>query len=62
MVGGLVQQQQVRGGEQHGGQGDAHAPAAGEAAHRAGLGIRVEAEAGEDGGGAGGGGVGLDGQ
>ncbi len=61
MVGRLVEQQQVRVAEQHGGQRHAHAPAAGEAVDRAGLGVGIEAQAGEDGGGAGGGGVGVDG-
>ncbi len=61
MVGRLVQQQQVRVAEQHGRQRHAHAPAAGEAVHRPRLGVRVEAQAGQDGGGAGRGGVGVDG-
>ena len=52
MVGRFVEQQQIRVGEQRGGQGDAHAPAAGKFLHRALLGGFVEAEAGEDGGGA----------
>ena len=61
VVGRLVEQQQVRVGEQRGCQGDAHAPAAGELADRPRLGGFVEAEAGEDGGGARRGGVGADG-
>ena len=61
VVGRLVEQQQVGCGEQGGGQRHAHAPAAGEAADRAGLGGGVEAEAGQDGGRAGGGAVGTDG-
>ncbi len=61
VVGGLVEQQQVGGGEQGGGQGDAHAPAAGVAVHGAGLLGGVETEPGQDGGGAGGRCVGPDG-
>ena len=61
VVGGLVQQQQVGGGEQRGGQRDAHAPAAGKFVHRAGLSRFIEAQPGEDGGGAGGCGLGADG-
>ena len=49
MVGRLVQQQQVGGGEQHGRQRHAHAPAAGERRDGAGLRVGVEAEAGQDG-------------
>ena len=52
IVGRLVEQQQVGLGEQHRGERDAHAPAAGELRGRALLRARVEAEAGEDGGGA----------
>ncbi len=48
VVGRLVEQQQVRRGEQGGGQRDAHPPAAGELPHRAGLRRRVEAEPGQD--------------
>ena len=62
VVGGFVQQQQIGVGEQGGGQGHAHAPAAGEFADRAGLRRGIEAEAGQDSGGARGGGVGADGQ
>ena len=61
VVGRLVEQQEVGGGEQGGGEGDAHAPAAGVAVDRAGLLRRVKAEPGQDGRGPGGGGVGLDG-
>ena len=61
MVGRFVQQQQVRVGEQRGGQRDAHAPAAGEFFHGPRLRWLVEAQTGQDGGGAGGGGVGADG-
>ena len=43
VVGRFVEQQQVGGGEQCGGQCDTHAPAAGEFFHRAGLGGFVEA-------------------
>ena len=57
----FVEQQQVRGGEQGGGQGHTHAPATREACHRAGLGGRVETEPGEDRSGAGGGAVCADG-
>ena len=53
MVGRLVQQQQVGCGEQGGGERHAHAPAAGEAVHRPGLGGCVEAQTGEDSGRAG---------
>ena len=60
VVGRFVEQQQVGGGEQRGGERHAHAPAAGEFLDRAGLRGLVEAEAGEDGGGAGRGGIGAD--
>ena len=59
MVGRLVEQQQVGGGEQGGRECHAHAPAAGELIDRARLLFGIEAEAGEDGGGAGGCGVGT---
>ena len=52
VVGRLVEQQQIGVGEQRGGEGDAHAPAAGEFFDRPLLRGLVEAEAGEDGGGA----------
>ena len=52
IVGRLVEQQQVGLGEQHRGERDAHAPAAGELRAGALLRRRVEAEAGEDRGGA----------
>ena len=48
IVGRLVEQQQVRLGEQHRGERDAHAPAAGEIRARALLRLGVEAEPGED--------------
>ena len=48
VVGRLVEQQQVGGGKQHRGEGDAHAPAAGELGERPPLRPFVEAEAGED--------------
>jgi hypothetical protein len=51
VVGGLVEQQQVRLGEEHGGERDAHAPAARERRARPLLRLRVEAEAVQDGGG-----------
>ena len=61
VVGRLVQQQQVRVGEQRRGQRDAHAPAAGKLGDRPSLGGLVEPQAGEDGGGARRGGIGADG-
>ncbi len=45
IVGRLVEQQHFGRGEQHGGERDAHAPAAGELAAGAGLRLLVEAEA-----------------
>ncbi len=48
MVGRLVEQQQVRLGEERGGEGDAHPPTAGEGRQRAFLRRGVEAESGED--------------
>ena len=60
VVGRFVEQQQVGGGEQRGGERHAHAPAAGEFLDRALLRGLVEAQAGEDGGGAGGCGIGAD--
>ena len=51
MVGRFVEQQQFRFEEQRAGEGDTHAPAAGEFARGPRLGRRVEAEAGEDGAG-----------
>ena len=50
IVGRLVEQQQVRLGEQHRGERDAHAPAAGKIRAGALLRFGVEAEAGQDGG------------
>ena len=61
MVGRLIEQQKIGVGEQRGGEGDPHAPAAGEFLHRALLCGFVEAEAGKDGGGARRGGLGADG-
>ena len=52
IVGGLVEQQNVRLGEQHRGERDAHPPAAGEFRAGALLVVMGEAEAGEDAGGA----------
>ncbi len=60
IVGRLVEQQQVRLGEQGRGHGDAHPPAAGELRHRPGEVCGGEAEAAEDFGGAGRGAVGVD--
>ena len=60
IVGRLVEQQEVGLGEQHGGERDPHAPAAGEGRARPLLRCLVEAEAGEDGGGARLGGMGVD--
>jgi hypothetical protein len=48
VVGRLVEQHQVRLGEQRGGQGDAHPPAAGKAGERPALHRLVEAQALED--------------
>ena len=50
MVRGLVEQQQVRRGEQQGGERDAHPPAAREAVERPLLRLLVEAEADQDAG------------
>src|SRR3546814_5009007 len=61
VVGRLVEQQQVGGLEQEGGEGHPHAPAAGELGAGALLGSLVEAEPGQDTRGAGRGGVGADG-
>ena len=61
MVGRLVEQQQVRVGEQRGGERHAHAPAAGKLLHRLLLRHRVETEARENCGGPRGGGLGVDG-
>ena len=60
VVGGLVQQQHVRLGEQGGGQGHPHTPAAGKLRHRPRQVVVGETQAGEDFGGAGGGAVGVD--
>src|SRR5262249_7943700 len=48
IVGGLVEQQKIGLGKQHGGERDAHAPAAGEFPHRPRLVAGREAEPGED--------------
>src|SRR3546814_15212624 len=61
VVGRLVEQQQVGGLEQEGGEGHPHAPAAGELGAGALLGRLVEAEPGQDTRGAGRGGGGPDG-
>jgi hypothetical protein len=53
VIGGLVEQQDIRFGEQHGGERDAHPPAAGKFGARAQLVGMGKAEAGEDRGGAG---------
>ena len=60
IVGRLVQKQQVRLGEQGGGQCHPHAPAAGELGHWAREVLGREAEPGQDLAGAGGGAVGVD--
>jgi hypothetical protein len=60
IVGRLVEKQDVRLGEEDGGERHPHAPSAGERAERAVLRLLVEAEAGEDARGAGRRGVGLD--
>src|SRR5690242_20756860 len=51
IVGRLVEQQKIRRGEENGGEGDAHAPAAGKLRARTKLVRRRKAEAGEDFGG-----------
>ncbi len=61
VVGGLVQEQQVRGAKEHRRQGHPHAPPAGEGVEGTMLGGFVETEPGQDGGGAGLGGMGVDG-
>ena len=48
MVGGFVEQQHIGRGEQHGGQRHAHPPAARERIDRPRLGLRIEAEPGQD--------------
>ena len=60
IVGGLIEQQQVRLGKQGRSQGHAHAPTAGEFRHGPGEVSMGEAEAGEDFGGAAGSAVGTD--
>ena len=62
VVGGFVQQQQVRLWEEGGGQRDAHSPTAGKLFDRQGLLFGEKAEAGQNGGGTGRGGMGVDGQ
>ncbi len=60
VVGGLVEKKDVRPGEEHGGECDAHPPAAGELGAGTALRLGVEAEAVQDRGGAGLGGMGVD--